>query len=144
MRNALSAFLVLLICTYASSPISAASAPAHLRFAGADWRVLPTSEQGRVTVADHDGREALFVSRAEVWRDDLDLADGVLEFEVQATHESGFLGINFRDDGNGNLEQFYIQVAQAKQKSLTRNAFRMFFRRWSAHSFSIDSIRPDR
>ena len=59
MRNALSAFLVLLICTYASSPASAASAPAHLRFAGADWRVLQTSEQGRVTVADHDGREAI-------------------------------------------------------------------------------------
>jgi hypothetical protein len=113
MRNALSAFLVLLICTYASSPISAASAPAHLRFAGADWRVLPTSKQGRVTVADHDGREALFVSRAEVWRDDLELADGVLEFEVQATHESGFIGINFREDGNGNLEQFYIRGHQS-------------------------------
>lgn len=36
-----------------------------------------------------------------------------------------------------DLEQFYIQVAQAKQKSLTRNAFKNYFRRW----FHVDQDR---
>ena len=91
----------------------------RIAFEGADWLVLAAAE-GKAETGTIDGRDALFLSRAQVWRDDLDWTDLVIEYEVMPTIESGFIGVNFRADTSGQMEQFYVRPHQSGSDDATQ------------------------
>jgi hypothetical protein len=92
----------------------------HLSWNGVDWLVFEAPERGRVEAGRHDGRDALYLRRAQVWLEGLVLGDAVLEFDVQPVMQSGFIGINFRAQEDGNMEQFYVRGHQSGSDDATQ------------------------
>lgn len=79
-----------------------------IAFGGHSWRVA-AAPNGSVKAGNYLGRDALYISRGQAWRDDLDLGDVVIEYDIAPTMKSGFMGANFRASPAGNMEQFYIR-----------------------------------
>lgn len=115
---------MLLRSSIAAGVLAALSAPAFgqeesLEFDGRDWMVVH-GDRGEVTIGEFEGRDALYISRGQAWLADLDLADMVIEYAYATTHQSGFLGTNFRAQADGNLEQFYVRPHQSGQPDATQ------------------------
>ncbi|WP_412545538.1 hypothetical protein [Maricaulis sp. MIT060901] len=85
-----------------------------LQYDGETWQVA-AADNGAVRVEQALGREALYISRAQAWRRDVDLQDFVLEYEYASTDESGFIGVNWRAADENALEQFYVRPHQSGQ-----------------------------
>ena len=49
-----------------------------------------------------------------------EFSEGVIEFDLASEHASGFVGVNFRDDSNGNGEQFYVRFHQSGRPDSTQ------------------------
>jgi len=62
----------------------------------------------RVEVRDFMGRSALYLNRSFANSVDVQLEEGVIEFDFASAHQSGFVGVSFHDhDVIG--EQFYVR-----------------------------------
>jgi len=85
-----------------------------LQYDGATWQVQ-AAETGAVRVEQALGREALYISRGQAWRRDVDLQDFVLEYDYASTDQSGFIGVNWRAAHENALEQFYVRPHQSGQ-----------------------------
>lgn len=101
-------FSLALLAGLISSPVLAQDEEVRIDFNGASWRVL-AGANGQVETGSYDGRDALYISRGQAWRDDLDWSDIVVEYDIAPTMRSGFMGLNFRAQADGNMEQFYIR-----------------------------------
>ena len=85
-----------------------------LQYDGKTWQVA-AADNGAVRVEQALGREALYISRGQAWRRDVDLQDFVLEYEYASTDQSGFIGVNWRAADENALEQFYVRPHQSGQ-----------------------------
>lgn len=93
---------------------------ATIEFQGEEWTYFDFPDDV-VRVENYLGRESLFIGRNSVARADLDLADLVIEYDYASTHESGFIGVNFRFDLETNsFEQFYTRPHQSGQPDATQ------------------------
>lgn len=90
-----------------------------IAFEGHEWTVFH-APNGEVETGEFNGRDALYISRGQAWLAELDLADMVIEYDFAATHQSGFLGANFRANASGMLEQFYVRPHQSEQPDATQ------------------------
>lgn len=103
----------------------ALSAPAfaetiEIDFEGETW-LASEGENSDFRAEDYLGRPALYLRRNVAALDAEDLGDMVIEYEYAATHPSGFIGVNFRADGEtGNLEQFYTRPHQSGHPDATQ------------------------
>lgn len=93
---------------------TSAHAQDTLQYDGETWQIF-TAETGAVRVEQALGREALYISRGQAWRRDVDLQDFVLEYEYASTDQSGFIGVNWRAADENALEQFYVRPHQSGQ-----------------------------
>lgn len=93
---------------------ASASAQETLQYDGQTWQVT-AAETGAVRVEQALGREALYISRGQAWRRDVDLQDFVLEYDYASTEQSGFIGVNWRAADADSLEQFYVRPHQSGQ-----------------------------
>jgi hypothetical protein len=90
-----------------------------LTFEGQTWQIAHT-DAGDVRTGEYMGRDALYIRRGQARLNDLDLADMVIDYSYVPTEQSGFMGVNFRDLGNNNLEQFYTRPHQSGQPDATQ------------------------
>ena len=91
-----------------------------LSFEGQSWQV-GVFDGSVARVETYKGREALYLQRNNAVLDGPDLSDVVIEYDYASTHPSGFIGVNFRADGEGgNLEQFYTRPHQSGQPDATQ------------------------
>lgn len=93
---------------------ASANAQETLQYDGVTWQVT-AAESGAVRIEQALGREALFISRGQAWRPDVDLQDFVLEYDYASTDQSGFIGVNWRAASEDALEQFYVRPHQSGQ-----------------------------
>jgi hypothetical protein len=100
-------FSVVLLALLGASTLHAQT-PERIVFEDQSW-LVSAGPNGRVEAGNFAGRDALYISRAQVWRDDLDLGDVVIEYDIAPTMRSGFMGVNFRAVQSGDMEQFYIR-----------------------------------
>lgn len=76
-----------------------------IRFEGEDWRVRAQE----AVVESHLGRSALKLTGGRVYRDDVQLADGVIEFDVAFEERTGFIGPLWRAERDDRFEDIYFR-----------------------------------
>ncbi len=81
------------------------SGPKSVSFEGAEWRISARE----AVVEDHLGREALRLSGGRVWRDDVQISDGVIEFDVAFEERTGFIGPMWRAEADSRFEEIYFR-----------------------------------
>lgn len=64
-------------------------------------------------VVDHLGRRAVFLRGASAELQDVELQDGVIEFDIAVDEARGFVGGFFRKVDDNNYENFYIRPHQS-------------------------------
>lgn len=69
------------------------------------WRIIGQEHR----VERHEGRESLYLANGTAWLDGIELRDGIVSFELQASGELGFHGIAFRAVDDANYEHFYLR-----------------------------------
>lgn len=89
----------------------------EIEFAGENWKLEEYGEAGEKAFL---GRQAMFLERAQLTLLGRDFSEGVIEFDLAAEQASGFVGVNFRDDANGNGEQFYVRFHQSGRPDSTQ------------------------
>ena len=90
-----------------------------LTFEGQTWQVFH-GQAGEISTGQYMGRDALYIRRGQAQLSDIDLADMVIDYSYAPTEQSGFMGVNFRDLGDNNLEQFYTRPHQSGQPDATQ------------------------
>lgn len=98
-------FAIFLAAISAPSAMGQSAEPERVYFGGAQWRV----GVGEALVQRINGREALRLSSGRVWRDDLQLQDAVIEFDVYFDEAMGFIGPMFRAERDDHFEEFYFR-----------------------------------
>ncbi len=80
--------------------------PQSLSFAGHQWRIAAKS----AAMETHLGREALALGGGRLWLDDIDFADGVIEFDVAYAEMPGFIGPIWRARDDDHFEEIYFRA----------------------------------
>ncbi len=92
----------------------------ELELDGQTWEASE-NEGSDARVESYLGREALFLKRNIAALQTEDLGDMVIEYNYAATHQSGFIGVNFRANAEtSNLEQFYTRPHQSGEPDATQ------------------------
>jgi hypothetical protein len=97
--------LVILLSTPCAAFAQRENAPTTVTFEGAKWRVA--AQEARVE--RHLGRDALALARGRLWRDGVDFADGVVEFDVAYQEEMVFIGAAWRAESDDRFEEMYFR-----------------------------------
>jgi hypothetical protein len=106
-------------------------------YAGFDWVLEKNGEAG---IRHYLGRDSLFLERSEALPLETDFSEGVIEFDVAAKEPSGFVGVNFHDDGTGNSEQFYVRFHQSERPDSTQYLARLNqLASWQLHAGPNDA-----
>lgn len=90
----------------AQCAITGACLAEDITFEGARWRVDGPAPE----IVEHRGRKALALNGGKLWRDDVSLADGVVEFDASFSEAASFFGAMFRARDDGNYEDFYLRA----------------------------------
>jgi hypothetical protein len=108
-----------------------------LKFEGQEW-ILEKVGSGETRT--YLGRDALFLERAQITLKDRDFSEGVIEFDLAAEKASGFVGVNFRADEEGNSEQFYVRFHQSGHPDATQYLAKMNnLASWQLHAGPNDA-----
>lgn len=103
-----------------ASTIPGVASAVEIEFGGHTW-TAGENEGSDARVDEFLGRPSLYLRRNTAALKDVELEDLVIEYEFAASHPSGFIGVNFRADGEtGNLEQFYTRPHQSGQPDATQ------------------------
>ena len=70
-------------------------------------------------MVEHLGRTALRMKGAAALLPELEIRNGVVEFDIAVSGERGFAGALFRYLGAGNSEHFYIRPHQSAIRTRT-------------------------
>ena len=100
--------LFVALAIFASAPAAHAQdsdSPVIVSFEGADWRVRAQA----AVVEEYAGRDALKLTGGRVWRDDVQFADGVIEFDVAFEERLGFIGPLWRAERDDRYEDIYFR-----------------------------------
>jgi hypothetical protein len=90
-----------------------------IMFEGQDW-LISHSPAGTIETGEFADRQALYIRRGQASLEGVDLADLVLDYEYAPTHQSGFMGVNWRIVDGSNAEQFYTRPHQSGQPDATQ------------------------
>jgi hypothetical protein len=108
-----------------------------LEFENRDWLL---EKVGSGETRSYLGREALFLERAQITLKDEIFSEGVIEFDLAAEQPSGFVGVNFRGDDQGNSEQFYVRFHQSGRPDSTQYLGKMNgLASWQLHAGPNDA-----
>ena len=83
-------------------------APEAVPFDDERWQI----EAEEFERGEHSGQDAIYLKGGVALLPELDIANGVVEFDVAVTGERGFAGLVFRYQDNGNFEHFYLRPHQ--------------------------------
>lgn len=93
----------------ADSPSARGAGPVAVPFSSDRWQVR--AEEHRLET--YRGRESLWLRGGAAWIEDVDLTDGVIEFDIAVDGARGFSGALWRLVDAGNGEQFYLRPHQS-------------------------------
>lgn len=99
--------MALLLALAASSLASAE--PTEVPFDSPRWKIL--GEDWRIE--EHLGRQSLLLPGGMALLEDVEMLDGVVEFDISFTADRGFAGVMFRLQDRGNYEHFYVRPHQS-------------------------------
>jgi hypothetical protein len=85
-------------------PARAESVP----FSSGRWEI-----RGNSRLEPYLGNESLYLKGGIAWLKDVDLLDGIIEFDIAVPDERGFMGAVWRLQDRGNYEEFYIRPHQS-------------------------------
>jgi len=110
-REALRASALLSLALAAQAPGAAASAaePVAVPMDSPRWKV----EAAESRVEEHLGRQSLLLVGGAAVLEDVELEDGVIEFDIAFGPERGFAGVAWRAREGGNNEHFYLRPHQS-------------------------------
>ena len=109
----------------------------NIMFSNESW-VL--EKVGDARMGEFLGRQALFLERAQITLADRGFSEGVIEFDLASDYPSGFVGVNFRDDGEGTSEQFYVRFHQSGRPDSTQYLARLNgLASWQIHAGPNDA-----
>ena len=92
----------------------------ELELDGQTWEASE-NDGSDARIESYMGREALYLKRNIAALHTEALGDMVIEYEYASTHQSGFIGVNFRANAEtANLEQFYTRPHQTGQPDATQ------------------------
>ena len=111
--------IVLLLALAGLSDLNAQSdfSTSELNFQDRDWVLVEIGSGG---IREHLGREAVFLENSNLIPRGVDFKEGVIEFDLATEHASGFVGVRFRDNGEGTAEQFYVRFHQSGNTDATQ------------------------
>jgi hypothetical protein len=89
--------------------LAAPAAAQEVAFSGATW--LTEGDVAEFTT--FAGEEALRLSEAAALLQDVELENGIIEFDIAFPDQRGFAGVGFRFQGDGNYEHFYLRPHQS-------------------------------
>jgi glyoxylase-like metal-dependent hydrolase (beta-lactamase superfamily II) len=90
-------------------PMVAIEPPASVPFDDERWEI----EGVETELVDYLGQAALKIKGGTALLPDLDIKNGLVEFDVAVAEERGFAGLVFRVQNEGNFEHFYIRPHQS-------------------------------
>jgi glyoxylase-like metal-dependent hydrolase (beta-lactamase superfamily II) len=90
-------------------PMVAVEPPVSLPFDDESWEIDGVEHE----LVDYLGQSALMMKGGSAVLPDLDIKNGLVEFDIAVTEERGFAGIVFRVQDNKNYEHFYIRPHQS-------------------------------
>ncbi len=64
-------------------------------------------------IEEHLGRQSLYLDTGRGWITDLEMLDGIIEFDISFTGERGFSGAMWRFQDTGNYEELYLRPHQS-------------------------------
>ncbi len=109
----------------------------EISISGQQWSIEAMGESNQI---EHLGRQALFLERAQMTLQEQGFSEGVIDFSLAAEQASGFVGVNFRDDGNGTGEQFYVRFHQSERPDSTQYLARLNgLASWQLHAGPNDA-----
>ena len=83
--------------------------PERIPFDDERWEI----EAADYELADYLGQQALKIRGGAALLPDLDIKNGLVEFDIAVTEERGFAGLVFRLQDEANFEHFYIRPHQS-------------------------------
>lgn len=104
-RSLLSALLLLA----AVSTAAWGGEPTSVPFDDPAWTIEAESHE----ITEFAGRQALHLQGGRAWLPEVQIADGVVEFDIAFSPDRGFSGAMFRFQDGGNFEDFYLRPHQS-------------------------------
>lgn len=109
----------------------------EIDFENEKWKL---ESYGSGEARSHMGREAIFLERAQITLVGREFSEGVIEFDLAAEQASGFVGVNFRADDEGNSEQFYVRFHQSGRPDASQYLARLNgLASWQLHAGPNDA-----
>lgn len=90
-------------------PMVALEPPESVPFSDERWQI----EAEEFELAEHLGQQALKILGGMALLPDLDVTNGLVEFDIAVTEERGFAGLVFRVQDDANYEHFYVRPHQS-------------------------------
>jgi hypothetical protein len=119
LRSICAAGLISGLCLTPLSAPALAQDTETLVFEGQTWEVSH-AQAGEIHIGQFMDRDALYIRRGQAQLLDVDLADMVIDYSYAPTHQSGFMGVNWRIVDGSNAEQFYTRPHQSGQPDATQ------------------------
>jgi hypothetical protein len=137
MRFMFITLVVLLLLPAMAAGQNQQASSTDLEFENRDW-LMETVGTGETRI--YLGREAVFLERAQITLKDSLFSEGVIEFDLAAEQASGFVGLSFRADKEGNGEQFYVRFHQSGHPDSTQYLAKMNgLASWQLHAGPNDA-----
>jgi glyoxylase-like metal-dependent hydrolase (beta-lactamase superfamily II) len=83
--------------------------PEPVPFDDERWQI----EAAEVEIVDYLGQQALKIRGGAAMLPDMDITNGLVEFDIAVSQERGFAGLIFRSQDDANFEHFYIRPHQS-------------------------------
>ena len=80
------------------------------------WKI--TAKQSKIE--PYLGRESLMLDDGNAWLDDANFQDGVIEFDMAASAQTGFHGLAFRAVDHDNYEEVYLRAHLSDKPDATQ------------------------
>jgi glyoxylase-like metal-dependent hydrolase (beta-lactamase superfamily II) len=90
-------------------PMVAIEPPVSVQFDDERWEIDAVETE----LVDYLGQAALKIKGGSALLPDLDIKNGLVEFDIAVAEERGFAGLVFRVQDEGNYEHFYIRPHQS-------------------------------
>jgi len=83
--------------------------PENVPFDDERWQI----EAAEYEIVDHLGQQALKIRGGAAMLPDMDITNGLVEYDIAVSQERGFAGLIFRLQDDANFEHFYIRPHQS-------------------------------
>jgi len=90
-------------------PMVIIESPEKVPFDDERWQI----EAAEYEIVDHLDQQALRVRGGAAMLPDMNIRNGLVEFDIAVSPERGFAGLVFRSQDDGNFEHFYIRPHQS-------------------------------